>query len=357
MPEYTVVPAHLQKDRQVILDLWRRNLASVHRLEEKYDWHFLNNPAGRGQIWILKVGGLPIGTAALGMRHIKLGDSLTLAAVACDLAVNNGHRFLQPALLLQRTLMSSACSAVRIIYGVPNPGGAAVLKYVGYRESCPVHRYAKVLRVSPYLRRSGKFGSIAPYFGDLADRGFAALQSFGRPSFGRTAQVLPLFDERFDELWRRSSSQLPALLVRDRRFLNWRYRECPLSRYQTLGLLSEDQSQLLGYLIYYVEDHAAIGVDLFVPGGAHHLDCLLSSWAAVAFRAGLASLSLTCSNDALAADLARHNFTQRSVPPQSKPDRTRRHEQCKTLFTHDRHPAAAPAFADRWYYTEGDSPY
>jgi len=44
MPEYAVVSAHLQKDRPVIIDLWRQNLADINHLEEKYDWHFLNNP-------------------------------------------------------------------------------------------------------------------------------------------------------------------------------------------------------------------------------------------------------------------------------------------------------------------------
>ncbi len=98
MTEYTVVSADLEKDRQVIIDLWRQNLADTSHLEEKYDWHFLNNPFGPGQIWILKADGHPIGTTSLGMRPLKLGETITNAGVACDLAVNKEHRFLQPAL-------------------------------------------------------------------------------------------------------------------------------------------------------------------------------------------------------------------------------------------------------------------
>jgi hypothetical protein len=357
MPEYTVVPADLQKDRHVVIDLWRRNLADIHHLEEKFDWHFLNNPFGPGQIWILKADGHPIGTTSLGMRPMKLGDTLATAGVACDLAVNKEHRFLHPALLLQRALLSSARPGIRILYGVPNPGGASVMKYVGYRESCSVHRYAKVLRLSHYLQRSRKFSAIVPFLGRLADRGFASLQSFGRRRNSRVAQVLPSFDQRFDQLWSRSSSQHPALTVRDQRFLNWRYRECPLRQYKTLALLTEDESTLLGYLIYYVEDHSALCADLIAPSGADDLACLLSSWAALALDEGLASLSLTCSDGALAANLARHRFTRRSVALASPRGRTPRRERCKTLFTHERLFPAQPAVADSWYYTEGDSPY
>jgi hypothetical protein len=355
--DYRVVSADLQKDRPVIIDLWRRNLADISHLEEKYDWHFLNNPFGPGQIWILEGNGCPIGTTSLGLRALKFKDTVTMAGVACDLAVNREHRFLQPALMLQRALLSSANAGIRILYGVPNLGGASVMKYVGYREFCCVHRYAKVLRISHYLQKSLKFRAMAPFVGRIADEGFAAWQSFGWRKDKRVAQVLPSFDERFDELWYGLNSEHPALTIRDRRFLNWRYRECPLRQYKTVGLLSGDESRLLGYLIYYVEDHSAVCADLLVSGGAEDLNCLLSSWESLAWGDGLASLSVSCSDSNLAANLVRDGFSQRSIVSARKPGRTLRHEPCKTLFTHERHSATQAAVADSWYYTEGDSPY
>jgi hypothetical protein len=357
MPEYAVVSAHLERDRQVIIDLWRRNLADTNHLEEKYDWHFLNNPFGPGQIWILKADGRPIGTTSLGTRLLRLGGGITTAGVACDLAVNKEHRFLQPALMLQRTLLSSANPGVHILYGVPNPGGAAVMKYVGYRQFCSVHRYAKVLRPSHYLLRSPELQVMAPFIGSIVDRGFVALQSFARRKERRTAQVLPCFDERFDELWNGLRSDASALTVRNRRFLKWRYCECPLRQYRTLGLLTPDESKLLGYLIYYVQDASAICVDLLSPGGADVLNCLLSSWSALAWGDGLASLSISCPAGTLADALMLQGFSRRSVVPESESLRTPEQEPCKTLFTHLRLCVAGPAVADGWYYTEGDSPY
>jgi hypothetical protein len=350
-----VVPADLDKDRQVILDLWRRNLADANHLEERFNWQFLSGPFGRGQIWILKADGQPIGTTSLSMRPLKLRGTLTTAGVAGDLAVNKEHRFLQPALMLQRALISSARPEISILYGVPNPAGASVMKYVGYREFCCVHRYAKVLRVSHYLKRFGKFGAVVPLIGGVADRGFAALQSFGTRNGKRVTKVLPCFDERFDELWSRLSSEHPTWTVRDRRFLKWRYCECPIRRYKTLALLTQDESRLLGYLIYYVEDQSAICSDLLAGSGGDDLNCLLSSWASLAFDNGLASLSVCCSDDALAVTLGRQGFTRRSIAPASKPDRARPREQCRTLFTYEAHSGTEPQVADGWYYTEGDS--
>ena len=357
MTEYAVVPADLEKDRQVIIDLWRQNLADIDHLEEKYDWHFLNNPFGPGQIWILKADGHPIGTTSLAMRPLKVRDTVTTAGVACDLAVNKDHRFLQPALMLQRALMSSAHARIQMLYGVPNPGGASVMKYVGYREFCPVHRYAKVLRMSHYLQRSGKLGAMAPFIGKIADQGLAAWQSIGRRPDKRDMQVLHSFDERFDELWSRVGSEHPTLTVRDRRFLEWRYQKCPLRQYKTIGLLTDDDSRLLGYLIYYVEAHSAVCADLLALGSAENLDCLLSYWADKASGDGLASISVSCSDQALADTLMRQGFSQRSTVSTSKPGRRSQQERSKTLFTHDRHTASETAVAASWYYTEGDSPY
>ena len=357
-----MVPADLDKDRQVIIDLWRRNLSDTSHLEEKYDWHFLNSPFGPGQIWILEADGQPIGTTSLGMRPLKIRETLATAGVACDLAVNKEHRILQPALLLQQSLLSSARAGIRILYGVPNSRGALVMKRVGYREFTCVHRYAKVVRISHYLPRFGKVGaigsSVGPVIGRMADRGFEALQWFTRRrKNGRVAKILPCFDERFDELWRRLSPEHALLTVRERRFLKWRYRDFPLRQYRTVGLLTEDESKLLGYLIYYAEDHVALCADVFASAVDDDLDCLLSSWAALAWDDGLASLSICCSGGPLAAALLRQGFSRRSIAPAIKPDRTQRQEQCRTIFTHERRSGSEAAVADSWYYTEGDSPY
>jgi hypothetical protein len=357
-----VVPADLDKDRQVIMDLWRRNLSDVSHLEEKYDWHFLNSPFGPGQIWILEADGKPIGTTSLGMRPLKIRETLATAGVACDLAVNKEHRILQPALLLQHALLSSARAGIRILYGVPNSRGALVMKRVGYREFTCVHRYAKVVRISHYLSRFATVGAIGtaigPAIGKMADQGFEALQWFTRRrKSGGVAKLLACFDERFDELWRRLSPEHPLLTVRERRFLKWRYRDCPLRQYKIVGLLTEDESRLLGYLIYYVEDHMALCADVFASDVDEDLDCLLSSWAALAWDDGLASLSISCSGSALAAALLRQGFSRRSNVPARKPDRSDRQEQCRTIFTHERVSGSEPAVAGNWYYTEGDSPY
>jgi len=356
VPNYRVAAANIETDRDLILAIWRRNLSDVYRLEEKFDWHFRHNPGGDGQCWILESDGRAVGTTSLGLRRIQLGGAVVSAGIACDLAVDEAHRFLQPALTLQKELLVSMHESVQIAYGLPNPRGAAVMKRAGYHEVFPVHRYGKALRISPYLVRNRRLAWSAPILGNIADFAYAAFLRLGeRSSRSYTAQIFVDFDERFDDLWARVKSEHACLTVRDRRFLQWRYIDCPLHQYTALGLLSADQSKLLGYVIYYAEDDCAICADIFSGSDDREIECLLSAWVCHARQAGLTGMSAACSlSDAARSGLLRIGFTQRTVPVRSPP--SQKQELSRSLLAHNRQSVDSGAMA-AWYFTYGDQPY
>jgi hypothetical protein len=358
VPSYRVIAANIERDRDLILAIWSRNLSDVYRLEEKFDWHFRHNPAGNGQCWILEADGRPVGTTSLGLRRIQLGGEVVAAGIACDLAVDEAHRFLLPALTLQKELLVSMRGFVRVAYGLPNPRGAAVMKRAGYHEVFPVHRYAKALRVSPYLARNRRLAWSAPILGNIADFAYAAFLRLGeRPNRSYTAKVFGNFDDRFDDLWTRVKSQHACLTVRDSRFLQWRYRNCPLHQYTALGLLSADQSRLLGYVIYYAEGGSAVCADIFSESDDREIECLLSAWVCHARQSGLTGMSAACSlPDAVRRGLHRIGFTRRTAPARSAPSPSQNQELSRSLLAHHRLSADDSATAG-WYFTYGDQPY
>ena len=358
MPNYRVVAANIEKDRGLILEIWRRNLSDVYRLEEKFDWHFRDNPCGNGQCWVLEADGRAVGTTSLGMRGIQLGGEVVAAGIACDLAVDEGHRFLLPALTLQKELLASMHEFVQVAYGLPNPRGAAVMKRAGYQDVFPVHRYAKALRISPYLARRRRLAWSAPILGNIADFAYAAFLRMGkRSNRSYTVQVFGNFDERFDELWMRVKSGHACLTVRDRRFLQWRYRNCPLHEYTVLGLLSADQSRLLGYVIYYAEGGCAVCADIFSAGDDREIECLLSAWVCHARQSGLTGMSAACSvPDALQRGLLRTGFARRTAPVRPTPSPSQNQESSRSLLAHNRQSADNSVMAG-WYFTYGDQPY
>jgi len=359
MPVYRVFAADLNRDREAILSLWRRNLKNTDKLKERFQWHFEQDPCGEGQCWLLEADGEPVGTASLGMRLLKVGNHVITAGIACDLAVERQHRFLRPALLLQQALLASLKPQVQLVYGFPGFAGAGVLQRAGYRPLCYVDRYAKALRVSPYLHRNARLAPLASVVGGLLDGAYVMFSSLReRVRSNYVTEMMSDFDGRFDELWERVQHQYAALTVRDSNFLRWRYRDYPLQTYQTIALLSPDRCRLFGYLIYYVKDNCAVCADVFAepaPGALHHL---LSHWIEKARQESLSAISIRCTaRCGLQQALQDLRFLRRTEPASTTPPRQGTKECSRPLLAYSSAPDSLSGPASHWYFTAGDEPY
>jgi hypothetical protein len=291
------------------------------------------------------------------MRRVQVNGSAVTAGVACDLAVDEGHRTLQPALLLQRAVVAAATDRLPVIYGLPNPQGAAPTRRVGYREVGLVHRYAKVLRPSRYLARHPKLARLAPILGGPADVGYAALAALTeRPSRAFAAEVMTAFDGRFDDLWERHRAGHGVIGLRDSRHLAWRYRDCPLQSYTTVGLLTRDRARLLGYVVYYLDGGRALCADLFAGDRADEVRALLAAWLRHARSAGAAAASVHCAvHPALHAGLEGLGFRRRTAAP-APGGPAGDDDRGRPLIVYA-WPGVGPGALRPWYFTPGDEPY
>ena len=97
---------------------------------------------------------------------------------------------------------------------------------------------------------------MARRIGDGLARPLAAVIDLALPRIPRPRlPVAPLegpFDHRFDTLWRECRGAYPAICLRDRATLSWRYQAHPDQSYRTL-ILEEDRG-LRGYCVYKVLD-------------------------------------------------------------------------------------------------------
>jgi hypothetical protein len=302
MSNYTIVSADLARDRDRILDVWERNVKgnrSYHA--DRFDWYYHKNPYGPGRCWLLvtQPEGRAVGTAGLGLRRIRLGNATALAGVAVDLAVDPDHRSLQPALLLQKAVLGALKEDedLDFIYGLPNDRAVGIFRRIGYHEIGRMERHAKVLRIEPYLEKvplpvpvqSARL-LAAPM--DWAMRAVSA--ETWKLSRGLEVVELSTFDERFDDLWKRASAGSVVGGVRSTEFLRWRYNDCPVLKYVTLGLVRESDNRLLGYAVYYEEDGHVVCADLLADDAGQTLDLLLAGLIRHARQLGAASISMSC---------------------------------------------------------------
>ena len=311
---YTVGEADLDRDRQGILAVWRRNLSDKEKAGEKFDWYYRSNPLGPGRIWKLVAdeSGEIVGTAGVGLRRLKVGSESLLVGLNSDFAVDKEHRSLLPAMRLQKAAQSRLQEGVALLHGVPNENAVALLHRIGYRSSGKIVRHARVMRSAGYLRRITSLKPVALLLGAPLDLIVRAISSETWTSWrGRTHREFTAFDERFDALWERARNRYAIATERTSGFLEWRYSQCPMHEYRIVGVLDSRQKTLFGYAVYYLDGPHARIADLIADGEAEMTRTIAAVITSVR-SAGAESVSLSCGvGTHLEGPLSRFGFLQR----------------------------------------------
>ena len=269
---YVVRRADLTRDRDAVVAVWSRNLASHTSSQhlKKFQWYYQRNPFGETRCWVLEAPGEPgpVGTAGLGVRPILLpSGGRVLAGLASDFAVDPPHRSLGPALLMARAVAATAGNGVDFIYGMPNSRSTAVFQRVGYDLTRRMKRYVKVLRSERFLREKLPTGAVRRPVAKVLDVALRVKSAdTWRAGSGLRLTQADSFDERFDDLWARvSGSTGVAMSVRTSQFLRWRYAECPLTEYVSLAVTQSGSDRLAGYAVCVLQpDEQVAVVDLLV---------------------------------------------------------------------------------------------
>ncbi len=312
---YTVADSNLKDDREGILAVWRRNLADKEKAGDKFDWYYLSNPLGRGRIWklISDSTGSIVGTAGLGWRQVKIGDTSRCVGLNSDFAVDSEHRSLLPALKLQKAVLAGLPDDAAFTYCVPNQNAAPLMKRVGFAPIGRLRRHAKVLKHSEYLRRIPRIGAMAPILAiplDLALR-MASRENWTGLSGARVRHVDD-FDERFDRFWERAGRRFSIAAERTAAFLHWRYNLCPLRKYRCIGLWTGTEDSLLGFAVYYIEDSHMRLVDLIAEDNGPVLRRLLAAAISTGRSEGVNSISLSAGEDLpIEQELHSYGFAHR----------------------------------------------
>jgi len=323
-----VIRAYRPGDEGEILRLFRR-VFGVDRSLDHWNWKFRDNPAGRA----IRLAEIPSGElvgqyAGLPVRMTWGGRRLAFTQII-DVMVDHQFR-----LGLKRPGLFSAL-ANRFIadYGGPDKISC------GYGFPTP-----EALRIG---QRVARYTPLHPVV--------SLVKSLGRDGRDRLSWRVGLFriDEvdRFgreiDLLWAQVRPELPAAIVRDGRYLNWRYAGCPDVRYRMLGAWHRVTGALAGAAILRLgvrgEPIAAL-VDWLVPE-----------------RATAVARALLHRCDAMAREAGMERVTA-WFPPYGRTSRWLRESGYRAeatiyqLVALPTSPAISLDWArERWYYTMGDS--
>lgn len=327
--ERWIVHPYRPGDEVRIIDLFQRVFGVVRSLDH-WRWKFQANPVGH---YYMRLAETPAGEVVgqyvgLPARAIY-GERTRIFTQIIDVAVDPRFRrgLKRPGLF--GTLADAyiddylASGKVSIGYGFPTPEALRIGQRVaGYVPLHPVIRLVLDLDGRESKRRSWR---------------------------SRRLSVEPIdrFGDEVDQLWERTGSGLGVATIRDSRYLNWRYVDCPDVRYTALAARRWFNGDLAGMAILRLgvgDQPIACLVDWLVPPG-----------------------------DTTTADLLLHHCERRSreagmtqlqawFPPSAWPHRLlleRGYRLEPTLYhlvALTKVPDVSLEWVDQhWYYTMGDS--
>ena len=192
------------------------------KVDAYYRWKY-GNGSGESNRVRVAVGteGL-IGVVALLPRCIKLDGRILTAFEMGDILTAAGYRRQGVFSALGREACQASASMGALSYVKPNADSAPVLlNHLGFRPLVELETLVRPIRISRILAQ--RVGRLFGAWGRPLDKLFAVRTTSRVLSVTREAT----FTDEFDQLWEAVASDYPAIVVRDRAYLEWRYEQNP----------------------------------------------------------------------------------------------------------------------------------
>lgn len=281
---------------------------------EFWDWQFVHQPSNRFCVWVAEIDGQIIGQHPTNVIRVKWGNRELLSGVVIDLVVLPAHRKKSLFVNLGRAAQEEMSkTGIGLSSGFPNKNAyPAASRFLEYKTVCQVPVLVMPMHWGRLLRAAKIPSWIAPFMGTFAAAGHRLFRRPMRNFDDVEVRETTEFPEEIDEFWDRASAGHKIISVRDHRYLNWRYCQCPT---RTYGIhVARSDGKLAGYLVRrtFEKGGLKLGVimDMLVePGRGDVLNALLQS-ALASFReqAPDAIVSLIQSDAFYYPALRRHGF-------------------------------------------------
>lgn len=273
-----LIREYREGDEEQILKL-QGIVMSDSKDKQWWQWMYRDGPLGPARIFVVEAKQRIIGHTAMIFVPIKIRDQVTRSTHGVDLMVHPDYRR-QGLFITLHTNLLGAVSARRggISYGTPNdqsrPG---FVKRLSLMEICEVPRLLKVVDWGIVLKSRYR---IPVFIGKLLGSAWERMTgcvSLGK-DIGIEIEEVFSFDERIDKFWEKASKMKDIMVIKDMKYLNWRYVAKPGKEYKIL--IAKKQQEIVGYTVLKVEKNVpprGYIVDLLiVPGESRVAEALIT---------------------------------------------------------------------------------
>lgn len=258
---------------------------------ERWHWKYDQNPYGFVAV-VAESNGDIVGHMGLFFVDMKIGGKIITASQASELMVHPNYRRQGMFLAIGKKLMEEALKAnVFFSFGFPNePAHHGHLQY-GWFDASSVPILSCLLS-SAQIAKFKRHPLLAKMLSKTVDRYYQ--RKFPRDVLNFSIHEMMKADERIDTLWKNTSETLDMAVIRNQKFLNWRFVSNPETRYRIFIAENEGvagyiviairkaETRTIGYIVdFLVSSHTvfrdliAVALDHFVKEDVASLKCLI----------------------------------------------------------------------------------
>jgi GNAT superfamily N-acetyltransferase len=240
-----------ESDEKQMLEL-REIAISEKKDSQWWKWMYRDSPAGPALVMLAEAKQKIVGQHAIMPVSLKIGDQVTKGGHGFDLMVHPEYRHQGMFRTLGTELAKSAGARGRSVsYGTPNnqshPG---FVKWLKASDVFEVPLLTKVIAWGTVLKK--RFG-IPTFAGNLLGNAWERMTNRVSPSPHADVKVeqVSSFNERIDTFWLKASVIKNIMVVKDMKYLNWRYVAKPGKEYKIL--IAKKQQEIVGYIVLKLE--------------------------------------------------------------------------------------------------------
>jgi hypothetical protein len=212
-------------------------------------WRHLSNPTGKTNSCVAVKAGQVVGNFSSIYLELFVEGKRVMAALNADLAVHPSERSWECLRgLLEMNMTKSLEDRVPFGFGFSTPLAEEINELLDGNNLGPAPMYLGFLNAANLLK------------GRSVPRAFSLIGKLAQPIVGLKvrngdASAFDIrwvegFGSEFDELWGAIQDNRSVAVIKDARYLNWRYVERPFARYGRLAAYREDKVE--GLAVFYV---------------------------------------------------------------------------------------------------------
>jgi len=262
-----IIRRYKQGDEKQIIHLFQKVFKKPMGKTESinhWNWEYKNNPNNRIEILLAIDGKQIIGHYSVIPIKMKILEDYYIASFSLDTMTHSKYRGQGIFPTLANKLYNDLGeTGIPFTYGFPNNNSIKpFVKKCGWSEISNVPIYILPLNISKLAARYLKSKFFLNFFGEIYNFLFDLIWKKNPLPNQVAIEEIKKFDKNFDDLWELVKDEIIIGVVRNSKYLNWRYFRKPEENYNVYAIYLNNN--LKGYIVLKIELRFDLTIGLIV---------------------------------------------------------------------------------------------